>query len=245
MIVRAIWILVVGLAALVTAQMQLDRETMRRPELRGLIAEPFRAASQPFFVKAALNADDPAMALVEARKLVLRRPVPAEHLAALAVAQAKAGQLDAAVGSIQTASDRGWRDPLAQEARLRLALELGDTAEAAKRYTALLLQRETSRELLTELGSQVLAEPDGAGRRTIIDIVSETDRWHGVFLRRGPQVMPPDAFAEITAGSIAKGVDFRCADLLKAFSSINKANQAAGDSIRNAARAQCPVLAKP
>ncbi len=244
MIMRAIWIFLVGLAALVTAQMQLDRETIRRPELRELVAEPFRAASQPYFVKAALNADDPAKALTEARRLVWRRPVPAEHLKALATAQVKAGQPEAAIASIQTAADRGWRDPLAQEARLRLALELGDTAEAARRYIALLLQRETSREPLTELGTQVLAEPGGAGRRTIIDIVSETDRWHSVFLRRGPQVMPPDAFAEITAGSIAKGVEFGCPNLVRAVSAISKADLAAGDAIRDAARAQCPALAK-
>lgn len=245
MIMRAIWIFVVGLAALVTAQMQLDRETMRRPGLQELVAEPFRTASQPYFVKAALNADDSATALAEARKLVWRRPMPAEHLTALATAQVKAGQPDAAIASIQTAADRGWRDPLAQEARLRLALELGDTAEAARRYTALLLQRETSRELLTELGLQVLAEPGGAGRRTIIDLVSETDRWHGVLLLRGPQIMAPDAFAEITVGSIAKGADFGCPHLLRAFSVTSKADLAAGDAIRNAARAQCPALAKP
>lgn len=244
MIGRGIWIFAILVAAALTIQLQLDREGIKRPELRALVAEPLRAASQPYFAEAALTGTDAARALVEARKLVLRRPVPAEHLTIMAAAQAKAGQAEAAIATLQTAGDRGWRDPLAQEARLRLALELNDEAEAARRYMALMLRRETSRELLTELGAQVFAEPDGVAHRTMIALISGADRWPNVFLRRGLQVMPPDAFAQITAGSIASGVDFGCPSLMQVAAAISRTDSAAGALIREAGKAQCPALAK-
>lgn len=43
--------------------------------------------------------------------------------------------------TIQISSQRGWREPVAQVAVLRLALDADDKAEAAHRYAALFLQR--------------------------------------------------------------------------------------------------------
>jgi hypothetical protein len=58
----------------------------------------------------------------------------------LAVAQAKAGNAEAAGLAIQIAGQRGWREPVAQEAVLRLALGAGNKPEAARRYAALFLR---------------------------------------------------------------------------------------------------------
>ena len=40
----------------------------------------------------------------------------------------------------------------------------------------LFLRRDTRDELLEELGREVLAEPEGAGRTTLVDIVSGGER---------------------------------------------------------------------
>lgn len=80
-----------------------------------------------------------------------RRPLPADNLVLLATGQAKEGKPDYAMLTIQIAGQRGWRDPIAQEAVLRLALAARDKPEAARRSVALFLQRQTPDALLEEL----------------------------------------------------------------------------------------------
>jgi hypothetical protein len=116
---------------------------------------------------------------------VRRRPLPAESLTLLAVAQAKAGHLEAAGRAIQIARQRCWRVPIAQEAVLRLALGARDKLEAARRYAALFLRDQTPDNLLQELAPAMLGEPGGLGQRTLITIIVGGERWHSTFLRRG------------------------------------------------------------
>lgn len=216
MIGRIIWLAGLLAIAVVTIAVQLDRQAAMNPELARLVPGPFRAYSQTHLAAAASEGTDPARALEETRTLVRRRPVPAEHLSLLAVAQTKAGMEDAAVMSVQIAAQRGWREPLAQEAVLRMALAAGDRPEAARRYAALFLRAETPDELLREVGPEVLEDADGAGQRTLVDIVSGTDRWQSLFLRRGAQVMPPATFTRIVAATMAEGTRYDCAALSQA-----------------------------
>lgn len=242
MIARILWLALLSALAGVTTMLQLDRQAELSPALAPLVPQPLRGYAQARIAATGIGAKDSAAALEEARRLVQRRPVPAEHLTLLAIAQAKAGMTDQAGLTIQIAAQRGWRDPLAQEAVLRLALAAGDKPEAARRYTALFLRSATPNALLQEVGPAVLEETDGPGQRTLVDIISGTDRWHDAFLRRGVQVIPPAAFADITLASMARGVRFNCGVIGQAIKDLGQKDVAAAQRIAVASGSQCPEL---
>lgn len=243
MIARIVWIAIMAVAALATFQLQLDRETIRRPSLAPMVAGPFRANAQTIVAASALEAQSADEAVREARKLVLRRPIPAESLTMLASAQYKAEQIDEAAATIQIAARRGWREPFAQQIMAQLALGAGDMPEAARRYAALLINQSIPDELLVELGAPILAEPAGPGRRTMIAIVTDADRWRTTFLRRGPAVIDPDAFAEIATGSIERGVVFECAGLASAAKRLSQSDRQAASRLVAASEGLCPQIA--
>jgi hypothetical protein len=242
MIGRIIWFAALLGLALLTTFIELDRQSEATPMLAGLVPEPLRGYAQARVAGEAAEGDDAALALAEARRLVRRRPVPAEHLTLLALAQTKAGEVEQAGLTVQIAAQRGWREPLAQEAVLRLALEAGDKPEAARRYAALLLRPATPDNLLRELAPAVLGEPGGAGQRTLVDILSGTDRWHSAFLNRGAQVIPPSAFADIVTAAMQRGVRFDCDALARAIKLTRQSHLAAAERLRSAARSSCPAL---
>lgn len=237
MIGRIVWTASLLAIAAVTAALQIDRQSQAAPTLAPLVPAPFRNYAQTQITIAAVEDGDPRTALAEAQRLVRRRPVPAEYLTLLAAAQAKAGQADQAGLTIQIAGQRGWREPLAQEAVLRLALEAGDKAEAARRYGALLRREATPDALLLELGPEVLSEPNGAGRQSLTDILVGAERWHTLFLERGSRVMPTDAFGEIASGAIKRGVRFDCDLLRRTVEGLRQRDPAAAEKLNNAAKA--------
>ncbi len=242
MIGRIVWF--VGLAAvgLLTAVLQLDMAAAGTPQLAPLVPEPLRAYTQERIVADAVRSKNKA-GLAEARKLVHRRPMPAENLTLLAAAQAVAGDEQAALGTIQVAGRRGWRDPAAQEVMLRLALAAGDRPEAARRYIALFVRSKQAGPLLAELGPAVFDGPDSSGRDTMTAIVVGAKRWQKGFLERGSQEMPPAAFAAIAADSMARGVRFDCQYLATSILTLLRRDAAAGESLRAAAQKHCPGVA--
>ncbi len=245
MIVRIVWFAGLLALAVVTTLLQLDRQSALDPALAPLVPQPFRGYAQVQIAAAAAAGNDPARALDEARRLVRRRPIPAEHLTLLAVAQTKAGQAEQAGLTIQIAGQRGWRDPLAQEAVLRLALAAGDTPEAARRYAALFLRRETPDALLVELAPQVLGVAGGQGQGTMVDIIEGTDRWDDTFLRRGQQVMPPAMFSQIIVAAITRGKSFNCDVLAQTITGMGRRDAAAGNGLLAAAAPRCRELPLP
>lgn len=234
---RLIWWAALLVIAVVTIGLQLDKQSEANPSLAPLVPAALRNFAQTNIVAGALDGNDSALALAEARKLVRQRPVPAEYLTLLAVAQTKAGQGEAAALTIQIAGQRGWRDPLAQESVLRLALAAGDKAEAARRYAALFLSDSTPDALLEELGPTVLDEPGGPGQQTMVTIVSGTERWRSVFLRRGVQVMPPAAFTAIVSATMTTGAGYDCAALTQVQRGLTRRDVAAGQQLADAAGA--------
>lgn len=240
MIGRIIWFASLGGIALVTSALQLDKQSEFTPTLAPMVPAPLRNFAQTRIAASAAEDADPAAALAEARRLVRRRPVPAEHLTLLAISEAKAGNAEAASIAIQIAGQRGWREPVAQEAVLRLALDAGDKAEAARRYAALFLRAGTPDALLRELGPAVLDEAGGTGQQTIVDIVAGGERWHERFLQRGPLVMPPAAFAAITAESINRGAQLDCEVLGQSIAALRQRDVTAGAQLAAAASGNCP-----
>lgn len=243
MIGRIVWLASLLALALVTTFVQLDRQSEATPALAEIVPEPLRGYAQARIAGIAAEGDDAALALAETRRLVRRRPVPAENLTLLALAQTKAGDIEQAGLTVQIAAQRGWREPLAQEAVMRLALAAGDKPEAARRYTALFLRASTPNELLREVGPAVLEETGGPGQITLVDIISGTDRWNEMYLRRGVKVMSPSAFADVTEAAIGRGVRFDCGVLTQVLKALGQADAAAAERVRAAARGQCPGLA--
>lgn len=241
---RILWLALLLALAGVTTMLQIDRQAEATPALAPLVPGPMRGYAQARIAAAAIERGDGAAALAEARRLVQRRPVPAEHLTLLAIAQNKAGQPEQAGLTIQMAAKRGWREPVAQEAVLRLALVAGDKPEAARRYAALFLRAATPNPLLVELGPAVLDETGGPGQSTLVDIISGTDRWHDAFLRRGVQVMPPAAFTDITLASMARGARFDCGVLRQSLKGLGQKDAAAAARLVAGSRSQCPDLAR-
>jgi tetratricopeptide (TPR) repeat protein len=239
MMARIVWIAVLIVVAGVTAQLQIDRQSALEPEQGEWVAAPFRAYSQEGVARTALQGGDPALALAEAQRLVERRPIPAEHLTALALAYFKSGDNAAASVAIQRAAQRGWRDPLAQEARARLALDAGDVPEATRRFTALMVLGTNNDALLNDLAAQIFAEPDSPGHETLVAIISETDRWGRLFLRRGPGVMPPDAFAKVIVTSTEQGASFDCGTFERAQRLLARRDADAGAVMATARSRHC------
>ncbi|BDI59519.1 hypothetical protein [Qipengyuania nanhaisediminis] len=233
------WRLALLAIAIVTAGVQLDRQSGKTLGLASEVPEPVRSVAQRPIAALALDSDDPDRMLVEARRLVERRPIPAEHLRILAQAQFAAGDAQSSALTIQYAAQRGWREPLAQETLLRLALDAGDAAEAAKRYAALFLRRNTEDALLEELGTAVLAEPGGEGRRTLTGIVSGGTRWHNQFLQRGARVMPADAFIEIVRETSENGTRFDCEALSLASKTLARRDDSASAEFEKMVARNC------
>ncbi|WP_379923373.1 tetratricopeptide repeat protein [Erythrobacter sp. R86502] len=242
MIGRIIWFATLAALALLTAGLQLDMQSKGTAQLARAVPAPLRSYAQTHIAHAALQAGDAQLAVAEAKRLVRRRPLPAENLTLLAAAHARAGEVDQATQAIRIAGQRGWREGAAQEAVLRLALSAGDDAEAARRYAALFLRPQTPDRLLEELGPAVMGEAGGLGQQTVIAVVVGGERWHPQFLRRGASVMPPAAFSAIAAGSLAKGAQFDCTQLKQSAAAIAQRDAGAASTLRAAAARRCPDI---
>lgn len=238
MIARLAWYAAIFGLSMLIAALQIDRASERFPALAGLVPAPLRNFAQVHVAAEAAEGGGTAAALTEARRLVARRPVPAEHLTMLAVAQARAG--DEAALTVQSAARRGWREPLAQEAMLRLALAAGDSPEAARRYAALFVRSATPDAMLQTLAVPVLGDPGGPGRSTFAGIVAGAQRWHQLFLRRGPTVLPPDAFAEIIALALERGARFDCAELAAVIAPLARSGDQGVARVAEPLRSACP-----
>ena len=239
MIGRVLWLAILIAVAGVCVSVQLDRQSRKDPELARYVPEPFRSSAQRIVAVNTVAVGTPEAGLAEARKLVERRPMPAEHLLLLTQAQVNAGKAEAGTITVQYAAQRGWRNPVAQQAMLQIALEVGDAAQAARRYTALFMIPRTEEELLKQYGAQVLGEAGSEARAVVAEIVSGAERWHSTFLRRGARVMPPDAFAEIIRINIDKGVRFECRRLEQAVGTLSSRDAVAGESLRRLTEGQC------
>ncbi len=108
------------------------------------------------------------------------------------------------------------------------------------RYGALFLRRSTPNETLLQLGPGVLEGPDETGRATLVAIIVGSERWHPLFLRRGAQVMPPAAFADIAARSLRRGAPFECNDLRSSLKLLAQRDAASSERLAAAVAGRCP-----
>jgi len=238
-IARALWILGVFAIAFVTASVQLDRQSRYTPSWASSVPEPFRGFAQRHVTANALLAEESALALEEARQLVARRPMPAEHLRMLSLAEYAVGDAEKSVYSIQLAARRGWRDQPSQETMLRLALAAGDQGEAARRYAALFAQNGLDEAELQSLAEMVFGEGDEETRAQFAQVVSEAPRWQRVYLRKGPRVLPIETFVNVSERLTKAGVRFECDSTARAVQRLRGADLAASEELK-ASFSYCP-----
>jgi hypothetical protein len=74
-------------------------------------------------------------------------------------------------------------------------------------------------------------------------IVVGGERWHPLFLRRAPGVMPPAAFSAIAAISLRDGAAFDCGRLAQSIGTLERRDASASEQLRTAATRRCPQLA--
>lgn len=130
------WAVIAGLAILVILS-QLDRASRHNPAIAVAVPGPFKSFAQQPTALAALVSGDPEVALTEARRLVRRRPLPAEHTYILALAELGAGNSVGYARAFELATTRGWRTVPVQVAAAEAAIGRGDAKAGALRVAAL------------------------------------------------------------------------------------------------------------
>ncbi|TNE33783.1 MAG: hypothetical protein EP350_03475 [Alphaproteobacteria bacterium] len=207
--IRWVWPLLMLAAGIVVTMVQVDRQSRRSPEIAAFAPEAVRGFGQYHVAAGLLHDGEIGPGVEAARKLVAARPMPAENLRLYAQAQLLAGNQQQAAVAFQQAARHGWRDAIAQEVQLRLALAADDHAEAARRLAALWATTGESVKLV-ELSSLTLA--DDESREAFAQILADSPRWNRRFLYIGSHSLSPEQFRQVLEVAIARGASFNCQD---------------------------------
>jgi hypothetical protein len=121
----------------------------------------------------------------------------------------------------------------------RLALNADDMLEATSRFVALMVLVGQNDAMLSELAKGSFTDPESPGNNTLMAIIAETDRWQRLFLRRGPSVMPPDAFAQVMITNSKHGIWFDSAGFERAARQVTRRDANAGSALSNTQRTHC------
>lgn len=210
--------LIVGLVV-VTVGTGLDRQSRRDHELSARVPAPFRGFAQATVTVDAVMEDDPDRALVEAERLVRRRPLPAENLFLLAVAQDRAGRPEASAATLELAAQRGWRMPQIQMLMIENALRSGNPRVAAARLLAL-WSIGAELDMLRSASRQVLDAPGGP---QAFGAALATSRFtQDAVVRKSLDYTSPTAFVEMIAAARAAGAVIDCGRLRPLAAALTK-----------------------
>lgn len=199
--------IIVVLLMPVVALAQLDRASQQRPELAVVVPAPFRAFSQMPIALIALATGSPGAARIEAAKLVRRRPMAAEHLFVLSMADLRAGREKGFARAFRAASTRGWRFAPLQIAAAQASLAERDAPGAAKRVAAL-WAAEGNHPMLPELTRNLLDLPGGA--HAFGTLMARSRVWRLNFLSRAIEVTTPARAMETLAAARRAGARIDC-----------------------------------
>ena len=191
---KLLWWTVLALLAAIVLFAQIDRQSRYSPSAAALVPSSFLSFGQSHIAVAALREGSPAQALSETQELVTRRPLPAEHLALLAAAQAKHGFYEQSQGSLELAARRGWRDPGTQLALLEISIAADNGTEAARRFAGL-LATDGNDAAIRSTAQRVFAMQDA--RQEMARLLLNTPRWRARFESAGPQLLDEKTFREI------------------------------------------------
>jgi hypothetical protein len=207
---RWIWRVALALVAVIAIGAELDRASYLHPELAVVVPKPLRSFAQPTNAVLALATGDNAAAQEEARRLVRRRPIPAEHLFTLALAEVRNGHQRAFADAFRAASTRGWRYPPLQVAAAQAALASGDVKAAANRVAALWAEDADNPSVVT-LTKALLEAPGGPEALAVP--LAHTRVWSANFITRVPRIASPANAARTIASARRAGAQFDCRSL--------------------------------
>lgn len=210
---QVMWILSLLLIAAVTTAFQLDRQSRYVPQWAKYVPEPARYFAQTHVTAQALQSEDPEAAQAAASTLLSRRSVPAENMRLYAQAALQEGSAEQGLLALQLAAQRGWRDPIAQEAMARIAWAGGDAAESARRLAAL-YAREPNSAVLEELADEVLSNPEG--RDQMAELLAGPARWEAAFVRTAVRDLSTPTYNDVLLAAHEKGAKLSCAPLQNA-----------------------------
>jgi hypothetical protein len=197
---------------LIVAVVQIDRQSRKTSSLAVLVPGPARSFALEDIVQDAMHQGRPQEALQLARKLVKLRPIPAEHLRALAQAELGTGQNREAYEAIAVAGERGWRDPIVQFATVVGAIQEGNWDRAAQSVAALwaidldTARREKAVSLL------VLHEE---GRTALAAIMATNVPAENALLNWLAHDTPLEVAGQIVAAALRGGGQFDCRSLAR------------------------------
>lgn len=213
MIARAAYLVVVAGLAVLTVFAQLDRAARFDPALARSVPPAFAGFAAEQQARAAIRSGDADAALAASRRLLLRRPIPAEHLALLSFAEAMGGDTQRAATALQAASLRGWREPLSQRAGAEAALIEGQPAIAAQRITALFATGQLP-EQSEALAARLLQ--DAEGRAALARRLAAHGRWQANALPAIARSAAPRDVADTLARAEALNAELPCPALERA-----------------------------
>lgn len=156
----AAWYLAFAVAAFMAVGVELDRQGRFDLRVAEMVPEPFQGDALENLTKHALESNDNSQGEALARKLVERRPIPAESLSLYSNGLLVNGNERAGLAALQAAAGRGWRDRFVQRAVIISALQQGTPQIAADRVVGLWRLGERS-EWLKDLTRATLEAPGG------------------------------------------------------------------------------------
>ena len=224
MMTALLWRIAMAGLAVVTVGAQLDRASQLRPELSVFVPTPFRSSAQSTTALLALATGDPLSARSEARRLLRRRPMPAEHVYILALAEMRTGHSRDFATALRAASTRGWRFTPLQAAAAQAALQDGDVKGAANRVAAL-WAADPDNPLVPTLTRSLLLAPGGAEAFSVP--LAGTHTWSNTFLRRAPSLDAPTQATSSVIAARRAGAHFNCAALTRFAETMPVAQNAA------------------
>lgn len=194
MIGRILWCAgLLGVALSVSAA-QIDRQSRFDPEFSALVPDGFRGFSQVHLARAAMAGDNPQIAQDQTRELVRVRPIPAEHLSALAVAASVNGDEQTAIQALEAAASRGWREPVSQTAVVEASLLSGNYDQAAQRLIALWLV-DNGQERLVNYTARLFETAEG--RAAFSRFLPSSQGWRRNFVAQMKGALDPEIIEQV------------------------------------------------
>ena len=203
---NVLWLAAMAGLAFLAIGVELDREARRGDLSVEMVPSPFRAFAEERIATQAVRTGSPDFALASARRLVAVRPVPAENLMLLGLAEIRAGEAERGTLAIQMAARRGWRDVGAQKVMFGLALDAGDVEEAANRLAALWVP--SSAEETAVAGTRALLATE-AGRAAFAQRLVTGGYWIKAPLRRAAD-FDPESFSRAIELANRGGAQLDC-----------------------------------
>ncbi|QZH76388.1 MAG: hypothetical protein JY451_07610 [Erythrobacter sp.] len=212
MIGRAIWFTLLTLLALLATVAQVDRRSRYDGELASLVPSAYVGFASEQRTRQALAQGYGERALAEAQRLLRYRPLPANHLTMLALAEGMQSNAASATAALEVAAARSWRDPLPQAASAQAALTQGEHTIAAQRVSALLATGELP-DRAGELFARLVASPEG--REAMAARYAAPGHWQANSLTGAALVARPPDIARALELALEMGAELPCDRLLR------------------------------